>query len=58
LTLLLFERDRGKHLGGALQQLQPPMPDLVRVNVLLLRQPDQGLVTFERRQRHLRFESC
>jgi len=38
----------GEHLGGALQQLQPPLPDLVRMDLVLLGQLDQGLFTPDR----------
>jgi hypothetical protein len=46
----------GEHLGGSLQQLQPPLSDLVRVNPELLRQLDQSPVTLDRCDGHLGFE--
>jgi hypothetical protein len=47
-----------KHLGGTLQQLRPPLADLVRVNPELLRQLDQSPVTLDRGDGHLGFERC
>jgi hypothetical protein len=38
----------GEHLGGALQQLQPPLPDLVRMDLVLLGQFDPRLFTPDR----------
>jgi hypothetical protein len=45
-----------KYLGSAFQQLGTPLPDLVRVDLELLRELDQCLVALDRGERRLRFE--
>src|SRR5690606_18135975 len=45
-----------EHPGRALKQLIAPLLDLVRVDVEVLRQFDQGLLALDRRHRHFRLE--
>ena len=44
------------HPGSPLKQLVSPLLDLVRGNVELLRQLDQGLLALDRRDHHFRLE--
>jgi len=39
-TGVAFLGGGGEHLGGALEQLQPPLPDLVGIDLVLLSQLD------------------
>jgi len=47
---------RRNYLSRAFQQLGTPLPDLVRVDLELLGQLDNGLVALDRSKRNLRFE--
>lgn len=53
--IALLGRGR-EHFGGALQQLEPPLSDLVHVNAVLLRQLNQRLFAAGRDQSHRRLE--
>jgi len=53
---LLGRRAGPEHSGGTLKQMRLPRRDLVRVDVIQVRQLSQRLLALDGRQRHLRLE--